>query len=415
MLSLVPLAAAVLALVPSAVEAQATAQAFVAPASCPTCTSDNYIGKSNTTLPAPSRVKGKSFGRIIQIWLENTDYTVAGSSPTFQKLATQGITLSSYLSLTHPSEPNYIGSFSGDFWGLAGDNYYHVPENITTVVDLLEEKDISWATYQENMPRTAWAGDFSQSNYVTGANTSYTYYLRKHNPPIIHDVIANDTRRAARVRNFNDFAADIKANAIPQWVFITPNIVNDAHDTTIDYTSSWLEYFLVPLLNDTRFSSGSGTDGTLIVLTFDENHNFNIKNNVFTLLLGSAVPKNLHGTVDSTIYSHYSTISTVEGNWGLNNLGRGDVNATLGNVFDFVAKKIGFKNNQIANSSQPLNNAYGIFNGPFNPSQWIPFTAPTQNVSRFGGHTLVKKGLDFSITKENQTPLNLTYEDSFRD
>lgn len=39
---------------------------------------------------------------------------------------------------------------------------------------------------------------------------------------------------------------------------------------------------------------------------------------------------------DDTLYSHYSTISTVEGNWGLNNLGRGDVNATMGNVFEYV-------------------------------------------------------------------------------
>jgi len=34
------------------------------------------------------------------------------------------------------------------------------------MVDLLEAKGISWAAYQENMPRDAWFGDFAQKNYV---------------------------------------------------------------------------------------------------------------------------------------------------------------------------------------------------------------------------------------------------------
>lgn len=48
-------------------------------------------------------------------------------------------------------------------------------------------------------------------------------------------------------------------------------MVDDGHDTTIDYSSAWLEWWLVPLLKDKRFNSGEGKDGTLVVLTFDEN------------------------------------------------------------------------------------------------------------------------------------------------
>ena len=107
--------------------------------------------------------------------------------------------------------------------------------------------------------------------------SSYTYFVRKHSPLVIHDSVANSSSRANRIRNFNDFAADINANALPQWMFVTPNLVNDAHDTTIDYASSWLDYWLVPLLADPTFNSGSGTDGTLIVLTFDENSVSGIK------------------------------------------------------------------------------------------------------------------------------------------
>ena len=95
--------------------------------------------------------------------------------------------------------------------------------------------------------------------------------MRKHDPAIIHDSITHVPERAARIRNFNDFAADIRASVLPQWMFVTPNMVNDGHDTTIDYLSAWLEWWLVPLLKDKRFNSGKGKDGTLILLTFDEN------------------------------------------------------------------------------------------------------------------------------------------------
>jgi hypothetical protein len=49
-------------------------------------------------------------------------------------------------------------------------------------------------------------------------------------------------------------------------VFISPNIFNDAHDTDIDFASEFLEYWLVPLMADSRFNN----ERTLIILSFDE-------------------------------------------------------------------------------------------------------------------------------------------------
>ena len=97
-------------------------------------------------------------------------------------------------------------------------------------------------------------------------------------------------------------------------------MVDDAHDTTIDYAASWLDFWLLPLLSDSRFNN----DRTLILLTFDETENYLINNNIFAVLLGGAVPAALRGTVDSTYYTHYSSMSTVQANWGLGSLGRGD-------------------------------------------------------------------------------------------
>jgi len=161
---------------------------------------------------------------------------------------------------------------------------------------------------------------FSSKNYVTPGAADYPFYMRKHNPPILFDSVLNTPERLHRVRNFNDFAVDVTASKLPQWVFVTPNMDNDAHDTTIDFAADWLKFWLEPLLVDERFNGNR----TLILLTFDENENHSENNNVFSLLLGNAVPASLHGTVDHTYYTHYSAMSTVQSNWKLGCLGRGD-------------------------------------------------------------------------------------------
>ncbi|KAH9016773.1 hypothetical protein EDB85DRAFT_1866849, partial [Lactarius pseudohatsudake] len=114
---------------------------------------------------------------------------------------------------------------------------------------------------------------------------------------------------------------------LPQWLFVTPNMVNDGHDTTIDFAGQWVDYWLAPLLNDTNFNDNC----TLILLTFDETETYTVNNRTFAILLGGAVPETARGTVNSTYYTHYSSLSTVEANWGLGLLGRGDTSCDLPN------------------------------------------------------------------------------------
>jgi hypothetical protein len=146
--------------------------------------------------------------------------------------------------------------------------------------------------------------------------------MRKHNHCVDPDSVSLNPQRARLQRNFNDFAHDANASAIPQWLTITPNVVNDAHDTDIEFGAAFLEYFLVTLLENPNFNDGR----TMIVLTFDENDTDSINNRVYTLLLGGAIPSHLRGTTDSTFYTHYSLLSTVQANWKLGSLGRQDTN-----------------------------------------------------------------------------------------
>lgn len=166
--------------------------------------------------------------------------------------------------VSHPSEPNYIAAVSGDDFGMDNDDFNRIPANVSTVVDLLDTKGISWAEYQEHIPYPGYQG-FNYTNQITQKND----YVRKHNPLIIFDSIALNATRSAQIKNFTSFYGDMKANTFPQWSFVTPNMTNDGHDTNVTFAAAWARGFLEPLLNDTAFM-----DGTLILLTFDENEDY---------------------------------------------------------------------------------------------------------------------------------------------
>jgi acid phosphatase len=322
------------------------------------------------TLAPTSKVKGKAFQRYVSIWFENTDFDLAAADPNFQFFAQKGITLENLFSVTHPSEPNYMATFGGDYFGLDGDPFTQVPENISTVADLLDNAGVSWSFYQEDMPYSGFEG-FDWVNQKTGAND----YVRKHNPGILYNSVANVEDRLAKIKNTTIFQQELKENKLPQWLFITPNMTSDGHDTSVTVAGVWLRGFLEPLLTDPNFMQD-----TLVLITFDENETFTIQNRVFSVLLGDAVDPKLANTTDSTFYDHYSEIATVEANWDTHTLGRWDVGA---NVFKIVAEKTGDSirawEGTPSFTNTFLNNSYpGIFNslGATNASKWAPQPVP---------------------------------------
>lgn len=280
------------------------------------------------TLSPTSNVPGKAFDRFVVIWLENTDYPKAVGDPNLSYLASKGITLSSYCAVTHPSEPNHIAAVGGDTFGCRDDELHSLPANISSIVDLLEDKGISWGEYQEDMPYTGFEG-YAWRNQQNGAND----YVRKHNPLVMYESVTTNPQRLACLKNLTMLYKDLDANQLPQWMFITPNMTNDGHDTSVTTAGAWTRSFLAPLMSNPSFMNN-----TLILITWDENHTYSIQNRVLGILLGDVVPADLVGTTDSTIYTHYSEIATVEANWDLHTLGRYDVGA---NVFSLVAQKTG--------------------------------------------------------------------------
>ena len=232
----------------------------------------------------------------------------------------------------------------------------------------------------------------------------YTYYERKHNPHISLNSITDDPKRSLRTRNFNDFAVDVNASAIPQHLWITPNLVNDSHDTDVTFVSAWLENWLLPLLSNLNFNDNR----TLIQLTFDENESYSSPNVLYTVLLGGAVPFNLRGTNDTTFYTHYSMLSSIENNWGLGSLGRQDTNRTLAAVWAFQASLTGYRNYKPSASEIPMLNLTGIIPGACNPTMWTPILAPNTTAVGAGNGPVLYNSSSTDIKLTGYSPINLT-------
>ncbi len=252
------------------------------------------------------------------------------------------------------------------------DDFFSYPANISTVVDLLDTKAISWGSYQEDMPYPGFAG-FNFSNQKTFAND----YVRKHNPLQLFASVSNNATKAAQIKTLVNLTSDVDNKKLPQWSFITPNMKNDGHDTNITFAGAWTRAFLEPLVaNDYVMQK------TLIAVSFDENEDYPTPNRVFTVLLGGAIDSSLHGTTDDTFYNHYSMLATVEANWDLPSLGRWDCDA---NILALVANKTGYKNPAVSTDGLYFNASYpgAASDKKFTPGWWA---TPNTQLKCSAGH-----------------------------
>jgi len=252
------------------------------------------------------------FERIVLVLFENKEFgTVIGNPnmPFYNRLAQEYTLLTQYYAVTHPSLPNYIALLGGDTFGInsdCSDCFINAP----SLPDLIEASGRTWKTYQEDMPQACFLG-------------STLVYAQKHNPFVYFDEIRTNPERCKRnVVPLTDLDTDINTGTLPNYIFITPNICNDAHDCPLDVTDRWLENLLarlVPALDSTA-------QPYLIVLTFDEGQGDHsccglpekAGGRVLAVLLSPAVK---NGFQDGTSYTHYSLLKTIAESWGLAYLG----------------------------------------------------------------------------------------------
>ena len=253
-----------------------------------------------------------NFEHIVIIMFENKEFgTVIGNPlmPNYNRLASEYTLLTQYYAVRHPSLPNYIALIGGDTFGIdrnCSDCFIDAP----SLPDLIEASGRTWKTYQEDMPEPCYLGDTD-------------VYVQKHNPFIYFNPIRLDTARCARaILPLTALQTDLETDSLPNFIFITPNLCNDAHDCPLDVADAWLTELLgrlVPALDATGASY-------LLVMMFEEGQG-NHSCCGLPLEAGGRVPVVFYsplvknGFQDSTPYTHYSLLKTISTAWGLPLLG----------------------------------------------------------------------------------------------
>lgn len=283
----------------------------LAPTAAPPPTAASTAVPSVTPSPTPAPLV-PNFEHIVVIVFENKEFEhVIGNRdmPIFNRLAGDYMLLTQHYAIRHPSLPNYLAMIGGDTFGVnrnCEDCFVDAP----SLPDLIEASGRTWKTYQEDMPRPCFVGDWGN-------------YAQKHNPFMYFDPIRLDAARCERtVRPLTDLPADLAAGALPNFVFITPNLCNIAHDCWLGIADNWLGVQMKPIMD--YFSAHS--QSFLVILTWDEGTSDasccglprKAGGRIATVLIS---PQVKYGFEDDTPYTLYSLLKTIAEAWGLPYLG----------------------------------------------------------------------------------------------
>ncbi len=237
------------------------------------------------------------------------------------------------LALSIPSEPHYVwmeaGTNAFSDTTFTTDNNPSSSNSTSSTAHLVTQIKNSlggatWITYQEGQNSTTGSCPIAGSGF----------YAPKHDPFIFFkDVSGNPPSKTnsyciAHSKPYSSFAADLTANNIASYVFITPNLCNDMHgatgcpnSNTIRSGDDWLKAELPRIISWANIHSG------VIFLTWDEGSS---TSKMPFLAIGPGVKANYTGTVS---YTHSSIIKSVERILGLSFLSTVSSSNDLADLF----------------------------------------------------------------------------------
>jgi acid phosphatase len=258
---------------------------------------DNCGGASKT--PVTITVSGgtssvPASSHVFVVVEENHSYSsVIGNSamPYFNSLASKYGLATKYYANTHPSIGNYFMLTTGQVI-TNNDSFCSTITNDNVVRHLLTAGK-TWKSYAESLPYAGYTGCGSGE------------YVKRHNPLAYFSDVANSSEKYNLVP-FTQFSKDLANNALPQFSFIVPNLLDDAHDGTLQQADYWLKTNIAPLIASPTFQK----DGILIIV-FDESADSDTAyggGHVAAVVIG---PKVKPGYKSSTLYQHQNTLKTL--------------------------------------------------------------------------------------------------------
>jgi phospholipase C len=248
------------------------------------------------------------FDHVVIVVMENKNYNAIIGRPDEapyinNTLARGGALFSNSFAVSHPSQPNYLGLFSGSTQGVTNDN---CPKNFKNVPNLGSElirARLSFTGYSETMPSAGY----------TGCNHGIPLfgYTRTHSPWVDFSNVP-----AASNLTFASFPKDY--SRLPTVSIVVPNECHDMHSCPRDNGDLWIK------ANIGGYASWAKTHNSLLIVTWDEDGTLEIPfhpggdgNKVPTIFYGAHVRPGTYGEH----ITHYSVLRTIEDMFGLAHAG----------------------------------------------------------------------------------------------
>lgn len=265
--------------------------------------------------PAPVPVSAAS-NHVFVVVEENHGYSsVIGSSamPYLNSLASKYALATQYYANTHPSIGNYFMMTTGQI--LTNDDSFCSTISNDNIVRHLLTAGKTWKSYAESLPYAGYTGCGSGE------------YAKKHNPLAFFSDVANSSEKSNLVPA-TQLAKDIANDSLPNFGFIVPNLLDDAHDGTLQQADAWLKTNIAPLLASPTFQK----DGLLIIV-FDEAADSDTAHGGGHIAAVAIGPKVRSGLKTAVLLQHQNTLKTVLQALGVTTAPGAANTATSFNVF----------------------------------------------------------------------------------
>jgi hypothetical protein len=243
--------------------------------------------ESPTAVATTAAVHQQRTTKILTIVIENHSlHQMQTGMPYLHALATRYGYATDYRAVRHPSLPNYLAIAFGTTAGVTDDkapSAHHVHGD--SIFSLANKAGTGARVYAESMPTPC-------------AKTAAYPYAVKHNPWAYGSAGCATGDVPAGTPTSGRLRADARAGTLPCAGMLIPNLVSDAHDSSIAHADRYLKSWLPSVMAGPDFRSGR----LAIVVTADEDDNSSTKNRVLTVVISRSVS---HQVVKKTL-THYS-------------------------------------------------------------------------------------------------------------
>ena len=241
---------------------------------------------------------------------ENHSYSQVinnSAMPYLNGLASQYGLATQYYADVHPSIGNYFMLTTGQVEST--DDAFSGTVSDDNIVRELVKAHKTWRSYAESLPSVGYTGG------------DVYPYLRHHNPfAYFSDVIG--TNQASNLVPFSQFAGDLSAGALPDFSFVVPNVLDDAHDGTLAQADQWLQANIDPLIKSSSFQKSG-----VLIIVFDESVSSDTAHgggHVTMVIIGPKVKKAFQST---SLYQHQSALRLVLSTLGVTSFPGGAASA----------------------------------------------------------------------------------------